>query len=690
MLNRPSHTNRLIHEKSPYLLQHAHNPVDWYPWGDEAFLAAKEQDKPIFLSIGYATCHWCHTMETESFEDEQVAGLMNEAFISIKVDREELPEVDSLYMEFAQSMMTGSAGWPLNILITPTLKPFFATTYLPPREREGMMGMVELVQRIREVWNGPDRDKILTQAERIVEVFRDSIHTSGEVMPESDFVNATIELLYQMADPVYGGIKGAPKFPIAYQADLLMAHSALEHDSRALFIVEKTLDMMHRGGIFDHVGGGFSRYAVDEEWLIPHFEKMLYDNALLIHAYIQAFRLTKREFYQTVSEETIQYILRDMTHPEGGFFSAQDADSDGVEGLYYTWTLQEVKEVLKSHYSEWLVEYFGITEEGNFEGRNVLHTPKTIEEFSEEKNLDHAAFEKEVAYAKHALWMARRQRVPPQKDDKILSSWNGLMIHALAEAGAALRAAPYKESAIKAATFLNRNLWLDGQLLRRWRDGDAHYNAGLDEYAFLIRGLLSLFETDCGTHWLQWALEMADILFTQFKAENGGFYQTDGSDPNLILRKCQFSDGAEPSGNAIHCENLLRLYGMTNEKGYLEQAEDTLRAVEEYLDTYSPGYCYHIYNLMRYTYRRTPTVVVALNREEQQRGEIHQLLFGNYIPFKNVIWRRDSDKLLFRLLPWVERQPPLEGRTTLYICREGVCDLPLTDPQKIRTALENL
>ena len=683
MAKQHIYTNRLINEKSPYLLQHAHNPVDWYPWEEEAFSTAKAQNKPIFLSIGYATCHWCHTMEHESFEDEEIAELLNDAFINIKVDREEHPEVDSLYMEFAQSMMAGAAGWPLNVILTPELKPFFAATYLPPRRTEGLMGLEDLILRIREVWNSEEHERIELQAEKIVEVFAESVHIKGEELPRKNQISDTTELLYKMADPVYGGMKGVPKFPIGYQSNFLLRYSSTMSDSRALFLAERTLDMMYRGGIYDHLGGGFHRYSIDEKWLVPHFEKMLYDNALLAHTYLEAWQTTKRDFFREISEDILNYILRDMTHTEGGFFSAQDADTEGEEGYFYTWDLDEVKSILSEQESHLFCDYYNITENGNFEGRNILNTPSSFEEFAQQKGEDPEELKALLAEQKEMLWQLREKREHPFTDDKILSSWNGLMIYSMAEAGAAFGNSRYIDAAIKAAQFIRSHMWQENQLFRRWRDGEAQYSAGLEEYAFLIRGLLSLFEIDRGSEWLAWAMHMTNLLTAQFKAEVGGFYQTDGTDPYIILRRCQFSDGAEPSGNAIHCENLLRLYKLTYETSYLRQAEDILRASKQYIDTYSPGYSFHMMNLNHYFDKKAPTIVVALNENNEQHEEIKQAIYTSFIPHKAVIWRNESDEKLLNLLPFAKEQVPMDGKTTIYICHDKVCEKPLTELTKI-------
>ncbi len=691
MVERKIYNNRLMSEKSPYLQQHAHNPVDWYPWGEEAFAASRDQDKPIFLSIGYATCHWCHVMEKESFENVEVANLMNENFINIKVDREELPEVDSLYMEFAQSMMAGAAGWPLNVILTPELLPFFATTYLPPHASHGLTGLSDLILRINEVWHGEEKEHVVEQAERIFEAFSDNIHVRGDGIPEKEQVEDTADLLFKMADPTYGGIKGMPKFPIGYQWNFLLHYASMTEDSRSLFLTERTLDMMQRGGICDHLGGGFSRYSVDDRWLVPHFEKMLYDNALLAYSYLEAWQVTQKSFYRGVCDDILNYVLRDMTHPEGGFYSAEDADSEGHEGYFYTWTYDEIRSVLGKENSALFCEFYSVTPEGNFEGRNILHTPMRLEEFAQKKEMEVAELESLFGLQRQILWKVREKRIHPLKDDKVLCSWNGLMIFTMAEAGIALADKNYLKAAVKATRFIKDNMWKEGHLLRRWREGEALFNAGFEDYAFLIRGLLSLFETGQGVEWLQWAVEMADLLQNRFKAEDGAFYQTDGTDENIILRKCHFSDGAEPSGNAIHCENLLRLYQLTYNKGYLEQAADILRAAQKYIDNYSPGYCYHMINLIRYYDQDAITVVVALNKKSQHKEELEKLFYESFIPHRSIIWRQMDDEALFKIAPFTATQQPIKGHTTLYLCQKGgVCLQPLTDFAEMVEAIKKL
>ena len=670
------HTNRLINEKSPYLQQHAHNPVDWYPWGDEAFRAAREQDKPIFLSIGYATCHWCHVMERESFEDLEVADFLNQVFVCIKVDREELPEVDSLYMEFAQSMMSGSAGWPLNVILTPELEPFFAATYLPPRSQQGLMGLIDLVMRIDEIWSSEERERVINQAGKIVEVFQQSVHTEGDELPPPKTIVDTSEMLFKMADPVYGGMKGSPKFPIGYQSSFLLEYFATQADMRALFLVERTLEMMHRGGIYDHVGGGFSRYSVDEEWFQPHFEKMLYDNAFLMQAYHEAWRATQKPFYKKVAEHIAHYILRDMTHPEGGFYSAEDADSEGKEGYFYTWTFKEILDLLGQDEGALFCKFYEVTEDGNFDERNILHMHESLEEFKEK---EHAGAEEILERGLKTLFQAREKRVHPLKDDKILSSWNGLMIHTFAQMG-------LLDESERAARFIKKYLWKDGVLYRRWRDGDRVHEGGLDEYAFMIRGCLSLFEADRGSEFLEWALEMNKVLERHFKVEGGAYFQTPPVHENILIRKCTYSDAAEPSGNSIQCENLLRLYQFSFKPEYLSHAEDILKAAKKQIDTYPPGYTYHVKNLNRHQNHKAATYVIALNGKEDHLSLLREAAASGFHPHRAVLFLREKDRVLLDSLPSLKEYKPQNGQTTLYVCKRGVCEAPLTDIDTLKSA----
>ncbi len=676
-------TNRLIHEKSPYLLQHAHNPVNWYPWGIEAFNAAKENQKPIFLSIGYATCHWCHVMEQESFEDTEVAKVLNNAFICVKVDREEHPEIDSLYMEFAQTMIVGSAGWPLNVILTPELKPFFAATYMPKESSKGLVGVIELTEKIGELWTSDEQERILTQADRIVDILQSHVHVHGNELPDQSPLAIVTTVLFKIADPIWGGMKGAPKFPLGYQANFLLRYYQLSQDSRALFLVEKTLEMMRRGGICDHLGGGFHRYSVDEHWHIPHFEKMLYDNAILAFGYLEAWRVTKRPMYKEVCQQILGYITRDMRHKEGGFYSAEDADTAGVEGLYYTWTRDEVLAIVGEIEGSLFCDLYGIYDNGIVEGRSVVHMTSSLEEFCETRDLELSDVEPSINTTKEKLFIARTNRIKPLRDDKIITSWNGLMIHAFAEAGFFLQLPDYVEIAAQAATFIKKNLYEDKKLMRRYREGDARFSAGLDDYAFLIRGLLSLFEVTKDSQWLTWALELTDQVEEVFKAENGACYQASDDNEFLLVRKSQFSDGAEPSGNAVHAENLIRLYQMTNNKKYLSQAEDIFKAAKRFIDSYPLGYCYHLIALERYYDAKKQTIVVSLNEQGDWQSEIQEALSKRGSSHHVIVWCTPNDSFAFA-------KPCIDNSTTVYLCHEGACQRPLTSKDEILAELEKL
>jgi len=688
-MSLPPHTNRLIHEKSPYLLQHAHNPVDWFPWGKEAFELAKKEDKPIFLSIGYATCHWCHVMEKESFENPEIAKLMNDSFINIKVDREELPEIDSIYMEFAQALMASAGGWPLNLILTPDLKPFFAVTYLPPVNRRGLIGMQQFIQHINQMWQGDERKQLVEQADKIVEVFEKSALSSGDALPAQGILPAAAEVLFEMIDPIYGGLKGEPKFPMGYQSLFLLEHAREKSDSRAMFCVELTLDRMLQGGIFDHLGGGFSRYSVDERWVVPHFEKMLYDNAILAETYLEAYQFSKKKAYARGAKQTLDYLVREMMHPDGGFYSAEDADTEGHEGMYYTWTPFEVREILSNEEAEVFCQYYGVKGDGNFEGRNVLYVLNPIDEYAEGLGMPKEEVEAILERSRVQLLKRRGFRTRPFKDDKVLCSWNGLAIDAMAKGGSILGKETYTQAALKTAEFLYANLYKEGHLKRRWRENEARFEGGIDDYAFLIKGLITLFELDLGTKWLKWAIDLTDVLTKEFKVEEGAFY-FNVSDPTVLIRRCEFYDGAEPSGNAVHCENLLRLFHLTGDSNYLSQAEDILKAAKTYIESYPPGACYHLKALQRYYQVKAPLIVIALDEEKTLAKEIKERLALHFNPHLLVVWKKANDTLLDALVPSLVDKKMIDGQTAVYICRQDHCEAPLIAKEEIFKAIESL
>jgi len=691
-MSETPYTNRLIKEKSPHLLQHAHNPIDWYPWGEEAFLAAQKQDKPIFLSVGYSTSHWCHMMERECFSNEEIGETMNKIFINVKVDKEELPEVDALYMEFAQTMMVTGVNWPLNIVLTPNLRPFFAMTYLPLGSESSISGLNQMIFRISEIWNSRERASVLEQADKIVETFALTVHTQGEEedFPDASHLEGVAQVLFKLADPLFGGMKGDPKYLVPCHIFFLLRYVYSSSDARSLFYVERTLDRIARGGIHDHLGGGFSSYSVDDQWVIPRFEKMIFDNALLGRAYFEAWTVTKNEEFRRLYQETLDYILRTFEHDKGGFFSSEDADLYEEEGLYYTWSYDEVQEIISPEISDLFCEFFDITSEGNFNGRNVLHTPFSLREFAEHKGLDelvlHELFESQLQFLRYA----REHRLLPFKDDKIICAWNGLTINTLALVAQSTFNERYLLAAKNAARFIKANMWIDGNLMRHWRDGKASCPATLEDYAFLTQALLTLFEVDGDAGWLAWAMQLTALLEKHFKADKGAFFTTSDKDNILPIKRCEFVDGSLPSGNAVHCENLLRLYQMTYNVSYLTQAESILIAVKDLLDSLAPSFCYHLLSLHRYLDEKTADIVVALNNKEEHQKEIARILADKFVPFRVVIWRREDDEHLFELLPHVKRQPLVNEKTTVYICQNGRCMLPLTDLDAIATAIKGL
>lgn len=556
--------NRLINEKSPYLLQHAHNPVDWYPWGEEAFAKAVAEDMPIFLSIGYSTCHWCHVMERESFEDAVVANLLNQDFVCIKVDREERPDIDHIYMQVCQTL-TGSGGWPLSIIMTPERHPFYAATYLPPQSRGGMPGLLELLPRLSQLWKN-DRATALNAGQEV----SSWIKTPSEVKPgiqlsEEVFARA-FRQYEQTFDSAYGGFGSAPKFPTPHTLLFLLKYYELHREKKALQMVEKTLTSMYRGGIYDHVGFGFARYSTDRKWLVPHFEKMLYDNALLAMAYLEAHRLTGSDLYGRVAREIFTYVLRDMTSPEGGFYSAEDADSEGEEGRFYAWSPDEVMAVLGSRGTLYC-EMYDITEAGNFEGRNIpnLILSPTTKDARAEWELE-----------RQALYIQREKRVKPLKDDKILTGWNGLMIAAMAMGYRILKDKRYLQAAERATDFILQNLRReDGRLLARYRDGEAIYPAYAADYAYLIWGLIELHEAGSDNRFLELGQELNnDLLKFFWDKEKGGLFFYGEDSEELLIRPKELYDGAMPSDNAVATLNFLRLARMHGNANLEEKVRD--------------------------------------------------------------------------------------------------------------------
>ncbi|MGF1583155.1 MAG: thioredoxin domain-containing protein, partial [Gemmataceae bacterium] len=585
MAEQPKYTNRLIHETSPYLRQHAHNPVDWYPWGEEAIQKARDSDKPIFLSIGYSACHWCHVMEHESFEDPEIGQYLNEHFISIKVDREERAEIDQIYMSAVVAFTQGRGGWPMSVFLKPDLKPFAGGTYFPPTSRYGMISFGELLKRIMDAWNTRRQD-----IDEVAQNVTDHIQSTGNVVSTASEGSTTfddrifrqaLQTLDERFDPVYGGFGPAPKFPHPMDLKLLLRAWRRFDSSKALEMTKKTLDCMAWGGMYDQLGGGFHRYSTDNRWLAPHFEKMLYDNALLVSAYLEAYQATRDPFYSQIVEETLGYVLREMTSPEGAFYSTQDADSEGEEGKFFVWSKQEVEQILDKELAEIVCAVYDVSDGGNWEGKNILNRSRRDEADAKQLGLDVADFRSKLSEARQKLFDVRSQRVWPARDEKILTAWNGLMIGAFAEAAQVLDSPEYERYAKGAAGFVLETMRRDdGRLYRTCGAGsDPKLNGYLEDYAFVLDALVTLYETTFDLQWIEEAASLARVMIEQFwDDKDGAFYFTGRDHEELIARNKDMQDGAVPSGNSMAATALLRLGKLTGESLFLETAERTLHA----------------------------------------------------------------------------------------------------------------
>jgi len=689
------HPNRLIHEKSPYLLQHAYNPVDWYPWGSEAFEKARRENKPIFLSIGYSTCHWCHVMERESFEDFEVARLMNEAFVSIKVDREERPDVDGIYMNVCQ-MLTGSGGWPLTIIMTPDKKPFFAGTYIPKDNRFGRLGMLALVPRIQQAW-AAQHDEILHSAEQIVAGLQSlSPDASGESLGRSTLKSAYQQLASRY-DETQGGFGNAPKFPTPHNLSFLLRYWRRSGDPRALEMVEKTLQAMRQGGIYDHVGFGFHRYSTDAEWLVPHFEKMLYDQALLVIAYTEAFQATGKTEYQKAAREILTYVLRDMTSPGGGFYSAEDADSEGKEGKSYVWALDEIHQVLGSKDADLVIRVFNVTAGGNFSehgtestGENILHRTQSFGQLAKEFGMTERELEERLEAARQKLFAYREKRPHPHKDDKILTDWNGLMIAAFAKAAQAFDEPENAEAARHAAEFVRKNLRTpEGRLLHRYRDGQAAVPAHLDDYAFLIWGMIELYETSFDVKDLQAALDLNREVIQHFwDDQRGGFYFTADEAEDLLVRQKEIYDGAVPSGNSVQMLNLLRLGRMTGNADFEEKAAQIGRAFSK-TAAQAPSAFTQLMVGLDFAVGPSYEVVIAGDARAADTRGMLRALRTPFVPNKVVLLRPSDAPApeIARLAEFTRYQSGLQGKATAYVCLNFRCRLPTTEVRQMMKSL---
>ncbi|MBU3189483.1 thioredoxin domain-containing protein [Clostridium bowmanii] len=673
-INQNRIPNKLINEKSPYLLQHAYNPVNWNPWGEEAFAQAKAEDKPIFLSIGYSTCHWCHVMEKESFENEAVAAILNKYFVAIKVDREERPDIDSIYMTVCQAL-TGSGGWPLTIFMTPDKQPFYAGTYFPVESKYGMPGIMDVLNSIAEQWNDK-REDIVKSSETIVEHIKGmNTRVNREQMGEEEIHNA-YNSFKSVFDMNYGGFGSSPKFPSPHNLKFLLRYWKNYKEPKALEIVEKTLEAMHAGGIFDHIGFGFSRYSTDEKWLVPHFEKMLYDNALLSAVYVEAFEATGNVFYKEVAEKIFTYIARDMTSPEGAFYSAEDADSEGEEGKFYLLTLKEVALVLGEQFYKTYCEHYNITGKGNFEGRNI---PNLIGMDSSSKNED---LQEKLEKMRQRLFEYRERRIHPYKDDKVLTSWNGLMIAALAYGGRIFDNSSYIQQAEKAMDFILSNMINEkGRLMARYREGEIAHLGYLEDYAFTVHALIELYETTFNVKYLSKALELNEDMLKLFKDEDQGglfLYGIDGE--KLIVRPKDIYDGAVPSGNSVATLNMLRLARLTANSELEKEAYGQFEVFASKVKTIESAHAYFMTALL-YSMVPGKDIIISGQEEDEETKAMIKEINSTYLPFATVVLNT-GDESLNSINSEIKTHKPLQGKTTAYICENFNCKEPIIDLQK--------
>ncbi|HUY32944.1 MAG TPA: thioredoxin domain-containing protein [Pirellulales bacterium] len=667
--------NRLAHETSPYLLQHANNPVDWNPWGSEAIERAKAERKPIFLSIGYSACHWCHVMEHESFENEAIARVLNEGFVPIKVDREERPDLDQIYMQAVQ-MMTGRGGWPMSMFLTPELEPFYGGTYWPPTGRMGMPGFDQVLAAVAEAWR-ERREVVLNQAAQLTAELRKAAsleHAAGELSLEP--LQSAEAMLQRSFDRQHGGFGGAPKFPHPMDLRVVLRLWRRTHREELLGLVTLTLDKMAAGGIYDQLAGGFHRYSVDERWLVPHFEKMLYDNALLAACYLEAYQATRREDYARVAGETLDYTLREMTGPEGGFYSTQDADSEGEEGKFYVWTPAEIRQVLGEAAAKTFCYVYDVSLEGNFEGRNILNLPKSLVQCAKIFDRDVAELAAELAGGRAKLLEVRGRRVGPALDDKVLVSWNGLMIDAFSQAACVLGEPRYLAAATAAAEFISKNLRRgDGRLLHSWRAGRARFDAYLDDYACLANSLVSLYEAGFDEHWIDLAVELADVMLAQFAdVDGGGFFYTACDHEPLIARQKDVQDSSTPSGNAMAATALLRLGKLCGRQDYLAAAERTLATFTE-LMTRHPTAAGQLLIALDFERGPSPELVLMAPASDADAAAVLGDLRRRYLPNK-VVARRVGGTPSARLDAIFAGKPVPASGIALYVCRDFTCQAP--------------
>ena len=669
------HTNQLINETSPYLLQHAHNPVNWYPWGEEALGLASKLDKPIFLSIGYSACHWCHVMEHESFENQEIAKILNEHFISIKVDREERPDIDEIYMTAVQ-LMTNSGGWPLSVWLTPDLEPFFGGTYFPAEDRWGRVGFKKILLQIAQLWQ-QQRGDVLKSANQLTA----SLNQINQVQPDDVDLDQLLWLsafksAEQRFDERYGGFGSAPKFPQAMELSFLLRYYFHTGEKRAMEMVEKSLQEMAAGGIFDQLGGGFHRYSTDERWLVPHFEKMLYDNALLSLTYLEIFQITHKTEYAEIARSTLDYVLKEMTSTEGGFYSSQDADSEGEEGKSYVWQKDEIETILGEEGSRLFCDIYDVSEQGNWEGKNILHLRRSQAGAAKEYGLSLPELKIRLAEDRQKLFEVRSQRVSPATDDKILTSWNGLMIAAMCKGYQVLGEQKYLNAAQKAIDFLLEKLYIDGLVLRTYRNGKSHLNGYLSDYAFLIAALVDYYESSFEWAYLEKAIEINDLMIHKFWDDSsGGFFFTPDDHERLIVRTRNAYDNAIPAGNSVAVHNLLRLGQFTGDIKLKEKAEQGLKLYTSQMQHSPSGFAVLLSSLDHF-WGKPKEIVIAGNRKSEEIVEMIAAVHKRYLPNKIFAYADSSFLDKKELLPVLEGKISSDGQAKIFVCENYTCQRP--------------
>ncbi|MBI4546912.1 MAG: thioredoxin domain-containing protein [Ignavibacteriae bacterium] len=695
-MNEGKKPNRLIHEKSPYLLQHAFNPVDWYPWGPEAFQKARMEDKPIFLSVGYSTCYWCHVMEREVFEDPEIAKLMNEKLVSIKVDREERPDVDRVYMTAVQAM-TGSGGWPMSVFLTPDLKPFYGATYIPPRAQYGRPGFVDVVNRISEIWK-TDRSKVFESSQQITEYLKQAGGTGASATVTDSVLHLAYNRYAQGYDAVHGGFGGAPKFPRPVSLNFLLRYYSRTGREQALQMSLHTLREMANGGMYDHIGGGFHRYSVDGEWRVPHFEKMLYDQAQLVTSYLEAYQITKDERFAEIARDVLAYVLRNLTDKQGGFYSAEDAESaldpskpeEKEEGTFYIWSKSEIDHLLGKD-AELFNYYYGVQDAGNalndpmnvFSGKNILYVAHPIEDVAVKFLKTPAEIKNLLKQSTQKLFFEREKRPRPHLDDKIITAWNGLMISAFAKAYQVLDDPAYLQAAQRANTFIISKLYdtKSKKLLRRYRDGEARFDGNLQDYTFLVMGLLDLYEASFEIQWLEHAIALTKKQIEIFwDPIDGGFFDTPGNDPSILVRMKEDYDGAEPTGNSIAAVNLLRLSQMTDNNDWRRMAEKTITAFGSRLKQI-PDALSQMLVAVDWHLSTPKEIIVAGKKDSPDTKALLREVHSRFIPNKVLLLADggDAQKKLTSYLSFIEGMIMLDEKATAYICENYACQLPTSD-----------